>query len=195
VQRTKDSEQAALWRTLGGGTCANQHCSATDFEYVVGKQLIAGLQVQQLAQKIVMKNATKIPGPVKYNIVRFPVNKALGKFEDVNHPNRDIKAALERLAKGEPLPKDVNDREHFNDGSRHRGDCLPIRNVKDTTTYYREYGILSSSRGWEKNLGSERLITGACGEIYYSSYHYQTDWWWVFSPFNGTWRKFKCRPL
>jgi hypothetical protein len=65
--------------------------------------------------------------------------------------------------------------------------------VKQTTTYYNEWGMLSSSRGWEKNLGSERLVTGASGEIYYSSLHYHVDWWWVFSSALGKWTKFKCR--
>ena len=195
VQRSKLDQDSWSAGQVGAAdeSCGNAHCSGVEFTFVQGKQDIARLMVTALAQKIVQYKKYVVPGPVRYNVLRDQGDPGPGLFREQTFPDRDIKAALERLANGHPLPQDVNGRQHFHDGGKYQGQHLPIRGVKQTTTYYSEWGMLSSSRGWEKNLGSERLVTGASGEIYYSSLHYHVDWWWVFSSALGKWTKFKCR--
>jgi hypothetical protein len=190
VQRTKQDFAGWSLGTIGRAdeACANSLCGGGDFDSVVGKQDAARIIVKRTATAILKCNRYVIKAQVKYNIKGTD-----GGFEDKTFPSRDLKAALQRLISGEALPMDVNNRVHFHDGGKYKGQWLPIRDVKDGTIYYTEWGVLSSSRGWELNLGSERLITGATGEIYYSSFHYHKDWWWVFNPANGNWYKFVCR--
>jgi len=190
VQRTKQDFQTWELAMVGQAneSCANALCKGGDFFHTVGKQDVARLIVKATAQLILKTNRYIIKEPVKYSIKKGP-----NQFEDQTFQGRDLKAALQRLVSGEALPVDVNQRQHFHDGQKYKGQWLPIRGVKEATTYYTEWGVLSSSRGWEMNLGSERLITGASGELYYSSLHYHKDWWWVFNSSNGTWHKFLCR--
>jgi hypothetical protein len=190
VQRTK--QDFAAWDLGMVGkvdeACANALCNGGGFNHIVGKRDVARIIVKQTAAAILKTNRYVVKGPVKYSIKEGP-----GKFVDTTFQSRDLKAALQRLVSGEALPIDVNQREHFHDGDKYKGQWLPIRDVKLATTYYTEWGVLSSSRGWELNLGSERLVTGATGEIYYSSFHYHKDWWWVFNGTDGKWYKFVCR--
>ena len=190
VQRTK--QDFATWEMGMVGqadeACANSLCKGGGFNSAVGKRDVARLIVKSTAQLILKTNRYMIKGPVKYSIVAGP-----GNFADKTFPDRNLQAALLRLVSGQALPVDVNQRQHFRDGQKYKGQWLPIRDVKEATTYYTEWGVLSSSRGYEVNLGSEPLITGASGEIYYSSLHYQKDWWWVFNASNGNWYKFLCR--
>jgi hypothetical protein len=190
VQRTKQDFE--IWElgmiNQADNACANSNCKGGSFHHVVGKQDAARLIVKATAQKILKYNRYMINEKVKYSIKTGP-----GLFEDQTFKDRDLKGAFQRLVSGAALPMDVNQRQHFRDGQKYKGQWLPIRDVKLATTYYTEWGVLSSSRGWELNLGSERLITGATGEIYYSSFHYDRDWWWVFNPTNGNWYKFLCR--
>ena len=196
VWRTKDDTSMA--RMFGEVKCVNLHCGGTAFDVTVGKSDTAGVAARQLADRMVKfgKGATTITGQVKINYVTSKKGGGggAGKFEEMVHNGRDLKPALERLVSGAALPTDVNNRNHVHDGGKYRGQHLPIGNVKAATTYYKEYGVLSSSRGWEINLSSERLVVGACSEIYYSSLHYQPGWWWVFSPDRGVWSKFELRP-
>jgi hypothetical protein len=190
VQRTKQDMEG--WKLAQAGqpdeACANSLCKGGGFNHTQGKRDVARLIVKETAVKILKTHRYIVKGPVKYSIKLGP-----GQFDDRTFQTRDLQAALQRLVSGEALPIDVNQRQHFHDGGKYKGQWLPIRDVKDGTTYYTEWGVLSSSRGWEVNLGSERLITGASGEIYYSSFHYNKDWWWVFNAANGDWYKFVCR--
>lgn len=199
VQRHKDDTSIQrLFENLDQ-PCANNNCGArgvNDYEVCIGKSDIGNAQARALAQRMANNGhgATTIYGNVTFNYVER-VNGHV-QYRQQTSMNRDIKAALVRLASGAALPRDVNNRQHFHDGGKYQGGNLPIRNVKQATTYYREYGILSSSKGWEVNLSSERLVVGSCGEIYYSSLHYQPGHWWIFNATNGRmgWRPFVLRP-
>lgn len=192
VSRSKDDTSIA--RLFEQQTCVNSRCPGKAFDVAFTKTDVAGVGVRQMAQKMVNfgKSATNITGLVKINYVKRRPNGSYA-FEEITHQGRNLEAALKRLISGEALPSDVNNRNHVHDGGRYRGQHLPIQDFKLTTTYYREYGVLSSSRGWEINLSSERLITGACGELYYTSLHYAPGSWWVFSPYLKRWGPFQLR--
>lgn len=197
VQRSK--EDTSIQRLFDEMPCANLHCGAKgleDYEVSIGKSDVGNARARALAQRMANHGqaATWILGKVTYNYVER--KNGTTTYREQSCMNRDIKAALVRLATGTQLPIDVNNRQHFHDGGKYRGDNLPIRDVKHATVYYKEYGILSSSKGWEVNLSSERLVVGSCGEIYYSSLHYRPGHWWVFNATVGRmgWRQFALRP-
>lgn len=200
VQRHKeDTSIARLFENLDQ-PCANANCGAkgvNDYDVCIGKSDVGGIQARALAQRMVGngRGATTVYGKVTFSYVE-PQPHGPPQFRQQSSMNRDLTAALDRLAKGTPLPQDVNKRVHFHDGGKYQGGNLPIRNVKQATVYYREYGILSSSKGWEVNLSSERLVVGSCGEIYYSSLHYQPGHWWIFNATNHRmgWHPFVLRP-
>lgn len=196
VSRRPDSSIARLFEPerFEQQACANARCPGKDFDVAVGKTDVAGVAVRQLAQRMVRygKTATHIDGVVKINYLKKKQGGGYLK-EEVTHQGRDLEPALKRLISGAALPTDINNRNHVHDGGRYRGEHLPIQDVKQTTTYYREYGVLSSSRGWEINLSSERLVTGASGEIYYTSLHYMVGSWWVFNSLQARWWPFQLR--
>lgn len=199
VQRHKDDTGIQrLFENLDQ-PCANSHCNARgfkDYEVSIGKTDVGNANARDLARRMVAfgREATTIPGQITINYFKRRPNNTV-YFEPQVSINRSISDALDRLAKGGLLPQDVNNRSHFHDGGKYMGGGLPISNVKQATTYYREYGILSSSRGWELNLSSERLVVGSCGEIYYSALHYRPGGWWVFNDTRGAmgWRQFSLR--
>lgn len=165
--------------------CANAACPGTDFETHVGKPDKARAAAKILAQKMLAGKRTVITGQITYSQKDMD-----GKIEKFTTNARDIAQAIERFVKGTPLPNDVNGKQHFHDGGHFKGHELP---VPASDSYYAEYGIWSSSRGWEKKLTGERLVIGCWSDFFYTSDHYAAGSWYCFSPTHGKWGKFTKR--
>lgn len=165
--------------------CANSRCPGTDFETRVGKADATRAAAKVLAQKMLTAKKTVIKGNITYS-----QKTSGGAIEKFTTDARDIAQALERFVNGTPLPPDVHGKQHFHDGGHFKGHELP---VPASDSYYAEYGVWSSSRGWEKKLTGERLVVGSWCDFFYTSDHYAAGSWYCFSPSLGMWGKFAKR--